>query len=142
MRRVLIIFFLLFTVSIPIGFFTGTGSTFKLTEKRALAAFPEISLARVLDKKFYIELEKYFIDHYVFKGALVKSKNWIDFHIFKSSPSKKVHVGKDGWLFLAETLDDYMLDSCKERQDLRTFARSLQNIEKLLAEDGQIFIFV
>jgi hypothetical protein len=141
-RRVLIIFFLLFIVSIPIGLLTGIGSSFELTEKRSLAALPSITLGRALDKELYIDLEKYFNDHFAFRGALVKSKNWIDFSLFKTSPLKNVHVGKDGWLFSITTLKDYLKDSCKDRQDLRNLARGLQNIEKMLARNNQTFVFV
>ena len=142
MRKILTIFFLLFIICIPIGWLTGIGSTFKLTEKRILAPLPAFTLARALDKKFYIELDRYFNDHFVFRGPLVKAKNRIDFSIFSSSPSKKVYVGKDDWLFSTRTLRDYLKDSCKNRQQLRELARGLQNIERELARHGQIFVFV
>ncbi len=142
MRRVLAIFFLLFIISIPIGRLTNIGSTFKLTEKRTLAPLPAFSFARVLDRELYIELDRYFNDHFVFRGPLVKAKNRIDFSLFKTSPSKKVYVGKDGWLFFTKTLRDYLKDSCKDRQKIRELARGLQNIERELARHGQIFVFV
>ena len=142
MRRVLIIFFLLFTVSIPIGLLTGIGSAFKLTEQRRLAVLPSISLAGALDKELYVNLEKYFNDHFALRGPLIKGKSWIDYHLFKSSPSKKVHIGNDGWLFYVETLDDYMKENYKEKHKLRDLAMGLQNIERRLAWNNQIFIFV
>lgn len=142
MRKVLIIFFLLFIISIPIGLLTGIGSSVELTEKRSPAPFPELSLARAIDKDLYSQLDKYFSDSFVFRAPLVKAKNWIDFFIFKSSPSKRVHVGRDGWLFYTKTLNGYLKNSCEHREDARKVAWTLHVIERRLAKKGQLFLFV
>ncbi len=142
MRKVLTIFFLLFIISIPIGLIAGIGSTFKLTEKRTLAPLPAFSFARASDRELYVEMENYFNDHFVFRGPLVKTKNWIDHYLLKTSSAKKLHIGREGWLFHTKSLGDYLLDGCEYREKIRTLAKGLQNVERELARHGQIFIFV
>ena len=142
MRKVLTVFFLLFIICIPFGWLTGIGSNIKLTEKRILAQLPAFSFARVLDRELYVELENYFNDHFVFRGPFVKTKNWIDHYILKTSSAKKIHIGREGWLFHTKSLGDYLLNGCEYREKIRGLAKGLQNVERELARQGQIFIFV
>ena len=142
MRKTLIIFFLLLIISVPIGQLLSIGPGFKLTEKRKLAEFPQISIDRALARDLYTELDKYFNDHFVLRGAIIKAKSWIDYRIFNTSPSSRVYIGKDGWLYGYVSLKTYIKSGCEHRKQIRNLAKGLQKLEKALASNGQKFIFV
>lgn len=137
------VLFYILLISPIFGWVLGLSTT--LDEKRKLAALPQLSSHAFLDPAYYHGIELYFNDHFAFRTTLVKTKNWIDYHIFKTSPSPRVHIGTDGWLYYRVTLRDYLkYDDCNplERTRMRRIARSLSLLEQLIERSGRQFVFV
>lgn len=67
-----------------------------LHERRAPAPFPEWRDGDHFAKGF----EAYFDDRFGFRRSLVRLSNAINVEIFRTSPVKRVMVGKAGWLYL------------------------------------------
>ncbi len=49
----------------------------------------------------------WFEDHFGLRDLMIRTKNQIDFTVFRKSD--KVHVGPGGWLFLRHSLDNYAI---------------------------------
>jgi hypothetical protein len=143
MRQFIVIgFFLFILVSPLIG--RGVVGDVEVSENRRLAAMPDLTLKDVRVGTFFSGLDRYFEDHFVFRGALIKTKSWIDYHVFGTSPTKKVFIGKEGWLFSGQQLRDFDKDECSsmERQRMRVIAKQLHTLEETLESSGRLFVFV
>ncbi|MFQ5354198.1 MAG: hypothetical protein ACE5DR_04560 [Thermodesulfobacteriota bacterium] len=141
-KKILTGFFILILTSQVYGL--AFGHRADLNEKRLLAKAPEYKAHRLLKHTYYKRLGKFLDDRYPFRRHFIVSKNWIDYYIFSTSPSPKVHLGKGGWLYLKSGLNDYFKDDCKKRKKARALARSLSSIEKSLesAGTGKRFFFI
>ena len=72
-------------------------------EKRTLAPAP--ALPRSLDDlvTFPRSFDAWFADHFGFRQALIKAHSRISFFVLRTSPSPKVVLGRDGFIFLKGT---------------------------------------
>ncbi len=61
--------------------------------------------------------------------------------IFGESAEDKVILGKDGWLFYTETLDDYQRTNKMTDRELYSVSRTVELIDEYFAEKGVEFIF-
>ena len=73
-------------------------------ENRATVERPELAVGKLFDVEFYEELTRYLEDHISLKAQLTRMDALIDFYVFRDSPTSKVLIGRDGWLFLARSL--------------------------------------
>ncbi|OHE56486.1 MAG: hypothetical protein A2Z47_04180 [Thermodesulfovibrio sp. RBG_19FT_COMBO_42_12] len=140
MRRITLSLILVILCISLIGWFVKHSA--KLDEKRALAIMPAISLRQMLDNTFYLRIERYFNDHFIFRSQLINAKSWIDYNLFRSPISSKVHIGKDNWLYLDEELFDYTNGGCKDKEKIRELAFQLNELERMLELSGKKFIFI
>ncbi|MFQ5480386.1 MAG: hypothetical protein ACE5DW_03820 [Thermodesulfobacteriota bacterium] len=138
--KVLTFFFILLITSQVYGLVLAPGTT--LQEKRKFAEIPEFKTASLIEGSFYSKLGKFLDDRYPYRSTLIIVKNWIDFYIFKTSPSPKVHIGTDGWLYLKKGMSSYFKDDCKRRAAARNLARELNMVEKYFKSFGKRFFFV
>ncbi|MBI4715491.1 MAG: hypothetical protein HY760_06110 [Nitrospirae bacterium] len=142
LQRIAIGVFLLLLLSPVAGWMAGSDPS--LEENRRLQQLPEFSPEALLDPKFYSGVDAYFTDHFAYRGGLIQAKNWIDYHLFDTSPSPKVHIGTEGWLYYYRTLHDYRKADCgpRERQRMRSIARQLHELEKIVEGSGREFVFI
>lgn len=68
-------------------------------ENRQLSSFP-IWQGDGAIENYRDNLQNYFKDHFGLKTYMVSLLNQINFYLFVESPSKKVSMGKDGFIFL------------------------------------------
>jgi hypothetical protein len=68
-----------------------------LEERRIPSAFPSPRLLLGTSGDFAAGLNKWFDDRVGFRDFFIRTKNQIDYSLFRTS--KKVYVGSDGWLF-------------------------------------------
>lgn len=114
----------------------------QLHENREMAKIRNISIQRFFDPVFYSNVDKFINDHFVYREVLIKAKSIIDYHIFNSSVSSKVYVGKRSWLYYRDELRDSLKSDCNERENMRVLARQLNSIERILESSGKKFVFV
>ncbi len=95
------------------------GHKTNLKEKRTLAKAPEYEAMNLLDKRYYTKLSKFLDDRYPYRTDFITVKNWIAYYIFNTSPSPKVHMGKDGWFYLKAGLRDYLVERMLPQLNLR-----------------------
>src|SRR3989337_2842417 len=99
------------------------------TEKRKLAELPSLKFDIEILRKYPINLTKYFNDHFCFRNTFVAMNFLIRHNIFNESPSSKVLLGKNGWLFLTvdRAIEDYLGITYFEDETLQGIAKSHEN---------------
>jgi len=112
-------------------------------EKRTLAEKPVFSLQKI--EAYPKAYEAYYNDHLPFRDALIKLYNSMLVHVFHTSSSKDVILGKDGWLFYKSKIDGTSLE-CYDGsmlftdEELEYIAANLTDAKRQLAERGTEFI--
>jgi len=140
-RKILTGFFMLILTSGVYGLAFGRRAG--LDEKRLMGSAPEYRAEKLLNHDYYSKLGKYLSDRYPYRRSFIVYKNWIDYYVFNTSPSHKVHLGKDGWLYLRGGLYSYLKDDCNKKKRALKLARTLNSIEKLLKSwDKRLFFIV
>lgn len=116
----------------------------KNSENRALAEKPMFSLENISE---YPGLyENYYNDHLPFKNQAVKFQSYSDYIVFKSTDSKKVILGENGWLFyrsaevapLADEkpIDDYQGINKYDADEKQIILDNINDVDKFLEEKG------
>ena len=96
------------SIALPLcGLILGLDSSFTFVENRTLAPRPAIALNRTELAEFPARFEDYFNDHFGFRPRLIHWLNIIKVSGLGVSPSAKVILGKDGWLYHGESYLDY-----------------------------------
>jgi len=86
----------------------------------------------------------YYTDNFGFRGFFINLHGKLMFNFFQVSPSHKVQIGKNGWLFLKseKTMDDWRnLDPFNEKE-LDGWQKMLETRHKFSAKLGIPYIFV
>ena len=83
-------------------FFAPRGSEYSAEENRTLAGFPEVTWESVFSGKFGEEFEKYLLDHFPWRNAMITATNKI-----QSMLSFATH---DEYLLIADGVDDPLVD--------------------------------
>ena len=87
------------------------------------------------------DFETWFSRHFAFRDTLVDAFSAIKEHIFRTG-NDKVLVGKDGFLFFADTLACYTGADPMTDEELTAAADSLRALSDCAAERGARFVFL
>ena len=83
----------------------------------------------------------YFADRFAFRQELITADSAWKAGLLHTSSQEQVALGQDGWLFYAETLEDYTgADALTDRQ-VWAIARSLQLAQEYVESKGGSFLF-
>ncbi|HEX5616658.1 MAG TPA: hypothetical protein VFZ83_16015 [Acidimicrobiia bacterium] len=74
-------------------------------ENRARVEAPDLSAGKLLDEDTYAQLDAYFTDRLPLRDRAVEVGAWIDYRLFRDSPSDQVVVGRGDWLFFHHELN-------------------------------------
>lgn len=83
----------------------------------------------------------YFSDHFAFRQELVTADSALKAAVFHTSAQPDVVLGRDGWLFYAETLDCYTGASTLTERQAYCAARSLRLAQDYVEKKGARFTF-
>ena len=72
-----------------------------------LAAKPRLMRAGKLNPDFLSETADYFAGHFYLRPALLTANSTVQAAVFRESASEDVVLGDGGWLFYADTLEDF-----------------------------------
>jgi len=134
------IFFIICALPVLLTPFSGGAPA---AEKRALAEFPSIVTEEGRPNlEFFNSLSDYLSDRFYFRAQLVSVNSLIKENVFKTSGNEKVIVGKNGWLFFHETLDDYTGGKQVSERGLNNMVSVLRLIDEYVRDKGGKFIFV
>lgn len=97
------------------------------------------------DGSFNLELlsdaSDYFSDHFAFRQELVTADSVMKSSLFATSAQNDVALGRNGWLFYAETLDDYTGADALTGRQAYCIARSLALAQSYVEGQGGVFAF-
>src|SRR5262245_21621978 len=80
---------------------TGFAPLVSINEKRNRFEIPHLlERLKQLDATLATDVNRWFDDRYGFRDLLIRTKNQIDYTLFRSST--RVAIGRDGWLFLRD----------------------------------------
>jgi alginate O-acetyltransferase complex protein AlgJ len=100
-------------------------------ENRRLARRPPLSLSAASINAFPAAFDAYYSDHFGFRSQLIRCHSLWKLRLFHVSPSPRVILGKEGWLFDDATVDYF-----------RAPALTAEELEKwrLFLEERQRFV--
>ena len=105
-----------------ISFITGEEKAFSESENRVLASVPSLSLYSLKDGSFMRDFESYLTDQFIFRDKAIGLKTFFD-RISGKTRVGDVYIGKDGYLFSAQTsYDEKKVEEITEK--LSAFADS------------------
>lgn len=111
-------------------------------EKRQLAEFPSVKAEDGgINFDFFDEFESYFSEHFAFRQQLVNADGRLKSALAKTSADNDVIVGKDGWLYYGETINDFLRLNTLSKMEIGSIASNLRIMEKYCTEKGAEFIF-
>ena len=83
----------------------------------------------------------YFADHFAFRQELITADSLLKAELFATSSQEQVALGREGWLFYAETLDDYTGADCLTPRQAYAIGRSLKLAQEYVESQGASFLF-
>ena len=115
--------------------------TDETTEKKELAAFPSVRENGKWNINILSDLGDYFNDHFAFRQYMVSVDSWMESILFQKSNVDNVIVGKQGWLFYKDSLNDYLAQDVLSDRAVYNIAYNLETIQQKVTEEGRTFVF-
>lgn len=126
---------LLFSSLIPM---IGYGFSFAMRNDAndSRSNIPSIIKNNSINVSFTLEFDDYFTKSFPFRAHFITAYNALYQTLFHQSGNEKVIVGKDGYLFFEETVDDILDVETLTEFDLTRLSVVLNNIHRSLDEVG------
>jgi len=115
------------------------------TEGRKLAEFPTMRKVKwKYVQKWPAKFEAWYNDHFGGRSDLLALSSFLKIHVFKTSPTKDVVIGKDGWLFFAGdgALENHLGLKRFTDAELRQWKDYLERRQAWLAKRGIQYVFL
>lgn len=106
-----------------------------------LAPKPRLVRAGQVNADVLSETADYIAGRFFLRPALVTANSAIQAAVFEESASDDVILGKDGWLFYADTLADYQGTNPMTGREIFCAARNLALLQEASQKDGAAFLF-
>lgn len=78
-----------------------------------------------LNAQVLSEVTDYIEDHFALRQRLITANSALEGAVFRTSAQDSVLMGRDGWLFYRETVDDYLRTEALSERELYGAARTL-----------------
>lgn len=126
-----------------IGMIFGWGS--ESTENRTLSSLPDLFTvtedSTEFNTEYTTELGDYYSENFGFRQELVTANSLLNEKLFFRSANEKVTLGKDGWYYFNETLDDYTGRSALSDRGIYRLKKTLDLINEYAEESNIKMIF-
>lgn len=96
----------------------------------------------LLNNEYYRSLNQYLNHTFSLRSALTLAKNWLDYHIFRTTDATSVHIGTSGWLYSRKSIEDYRKEACSDKTDVGRMVLELYALERIIEASGRRFLFV
>ncbi|MDE5583924.1 MAG: hypothetical protein K2J08_09490 [Ruminococcus sp.] len=111
-------------------------------EKRRLSELPRATNDDgTVNFDFFSEFETYFSEHFAFRQQLVTLDGKLKSAVFGTSSNQDVIVGKDGWLYYGETVNDFLNIKTLSRRGINNIKNNLDMMYKYCQRNNADFIF-
>lgn len=114
----------------------------EVTENKILAEKPIIVNDDGMNINFFADLEAYYSDHFAYRQELVTANAIIKSNLFGESSEELAIVGKDDWLYLKVSLEDYQGTNIVSNRCLNNMTRSVFLMQEYVESMGGSFVFV
>lgn len=144
-RDIIVVMIFFVSISVPIlGMVFNLDYLPKHNENRELAKFPSFKLEIKVLRSYSKDFTKYFNDYFGFRSAFLRLNFLIRHNLFRESPSRKVVVGKDDWLFYTGegSIEDYRGITHFDDKTLRALANSYELKREWLSNKGIRYLLV
>jgi hypothetical protein len=94
-----------------------------------------------LDNEYYLSFDQYLNYTFSLRSALTFAKNWLDYHIFRTTDLPSVHIGRNGWLYTSKSIDDYRREACEDKMEIDRMLLELHALEMIIETSGRKFLF-
>jgi len=113
------------------------------TENRKLAEKPKMKLSFKVMKNY----NRYINDHYGLRNIIVRANGMIHVNLLRTSPTRDVLLGKEGWLYYDRTnegisLKDFYGDAPLSEQELGMIVEKIIRINRFCEGRGILFKIV
>ncbi|MBW2248486.1 MAG: hypothetical protein JRF62_15150, partial [Deltaproteobacteria bacterium] len=139
MKKLLSLIFV-FLLLAPFGLRV-TGLDFSANVDKFGVKPPRFCRQAFLDNDYYRSFDQYFNDSFPLRGPMILLKNWIDYHVFRTTDSRDVHIGTEGWLYDIKSIKDYRKEACNDRAYAKQLVLELHALEKIIQASGRRFFF-
>lgn len=111
-------------------------------EKRYAKTFPQFYESGKINLGFFDELTEYFSDNFAFRQELATADAVMKSKVFSSSNNDKVIVGKNGWLYFNETMDDYLGRNMLSSRGIHNCTKVVELLQEGAKKKDCDFLFV
>lgn len=113
-------------------------------ENRRLSPKPAFSLLGFASQDYRTAWEAYYRDNFGLRSLLVRGNFLVHYRLLKDSPTNKVIIGKDGWLFYTGDgeLNDYRGITQYSEHQLKAWVKMLELKRNWLKKRGIEYIYV
>lgn len=118
-----------------------SGFDYIIFENRTRSGPPKISGRALLDQQFYRRFDSYFNDNFNMRGVFIFTKNWLDYYAWRTLPSYKLFLGRNGWIYERRSIRDYVKEACNEESAVGQTFLQLHALENIIASSGRTFLF-
>lgn len=109
---------------------------------QALAQPPSLTTADgAFNADVLQEVTDYAADHFALRQQMITANAALEAAVFRVSAEEKVTLGRDGWLFYTQTLDDYLRTGALTQRQLYGAARTLALLTEYAAGRGARLVF-
>lgn len=109
------------------------------TEKRELSEFPAFWTEDGLNPDFSEQLTTWIQEHIGFRSRMVSANSTLRAAVFGQSSEDSILVGRDGWLYYADTVPDYLKVSRLSARNLTNTAAALRLLQEYAEDEGAAF---
>ncbi len=113
----------------------------EVTENKELAEPPGLLADGRVNIRFLSELDEYFSDHFAYRQELVTANAVIMGQMFAQSSEELAIVGKDDWLYLKVTLDDYQGTNRMSERGIDNVVTIIRLMQEYTESQGKKFVF-
>ena len=83
----------------------------------------------------------YIADHFALRQEMVTANAMLQTGLLATSPAEEVIYGRDGWLYYAETLDDYQNRATLTDEEVQQIAQTIADMQAHCEARGAQFVF-
>ena len=111
-------------------------------EKRKLAEFPKIKTEEgELNSQFFSQFDNWFSEHFAFRQQMVTADGRLMASALGTSPNSDVIVGRDGWLYYGETVNDFLRTDTLSQHGIQNIVHNMDMVSGYCQQHGMNFIF-
>lgn len=109
-------------------------------EKRYAQAIPKLMQDGKINIEYFDQWDDYVTDHFAFRQELSTIDAIVMSKIFRESNTEKVMIGREGWLYFQETLDDYLGRNVLNEREIHNCAKVISLMQERAEAKGCSFV--